>query len=214
MKSKMLKVLKEQYSNLGLSEEVLSSVASMVIVGLSDDADDAAIAARASESYVSDMLKTFQSNLDKARTNAKKKDDPQNKGKNKGEDVDDPDAEDADAPAWAKAMLAEQKKQNEALAARLEAIENADKTKSFDELVVRVGKELNLSGDLLGLCRSGLSPDMDETTVREKLGAAKKTLVDSGVKIEDGQQAANISEAKEKSERAEAAKWVNEHKVE
>ena len=69
MVKKMIEALKKRYSNLGLSEELLSKVAPIVVLGLSDDADEAAIDARASESYVSDMLKTMQSQLNALQAN-------------------------------------------------------------------------------------------------------------------------------------------------
>jgi hypothetical protein len=72
MKSKMFDALKKRYSNLGLSDEQLNLVVPMAILGLSDDADAASIDARASESYISDMLKNMQSQSDKIRSLEKK----------------------------------------------------------------------------------------------------------------------------------------------
>ena len=68
MVKKMIEALKKRYSNLGLSEEQLNLVAPMAILGLPETADEAAIDARASESYISDMLKNMQSQADKIRT--------------------------------------------------------------------------------------------------------------------------------------------------
>ena len=207
MVKKMIEALKKRYSNLGLSEEQLNLVAPMAILGLADDADEAAIDARVSESYISDMLKNMQSQADKIRTLEKRpKDEP--KPGNKGDEATDP------ALKEVLALLNEQKDANAAMQTRLEALEGKGKQKDFDALVSSIGKEIGLSGDLLDLCKSRLSSDMDETAVRDSLGAAKKTLIDSGVKIEEGQQKRTDSEkAKEEAIRKEAADWVKEHEI-
>lgn len=203
----MIEALKKRYSNLGLSEEQLKLVAPMAILGLSDDADEAAIDARASESYVSDMLKNMQSQADKIRTLEKKpKDEP--KPGNKGEETTDP------ALKEVLALLKEQKEANTAMQSRLDALEGKGKQKDFDALVASVGKELGLDGDLLDLCKKGLSSDMDEKAVRDSLGAAKKTLIEKGIKVEEGQQQRTSTEkAKEEADRKEAADWVKEHEI-
>ena len=68
----MTQKLKELYSNLGLPESILNSVAGAAVIGLGEDADDAAITARANEKGIADMLKAYQSHADKVRTDAKK----------------------------------------------------------------------------------------------------------------------------------------------
>ena len=72
MINKMTKKLKELHSNLGCPETILTSVAKVAITGLADDADDAAITARANDESIVDMLKAFQSHVDTVRTAAKK----------------------------------------------------------------------------------------------------------------------------------------------
>lgn len=206
----MIEALKKRYSNLGLSEELLSKVAPMVVLGLSDDADEAAIDARASESYVSDMLKTMQSQSDKVRTLEGKVKDLE--GKNKGEGTHN--HADEDKFDQVLKLLNEQKEANTAMQSRLDALEGKGKQKDFDALVASVGKELGLDGDLLDLCKARLSSDMDEKAVRDSLGAAKKTLIEKGIKVEEGQQQRTSTEkAKEEADRKEAADWVKEHEI-
>ena len=174
---KMTQKLKELHSNLGLPELVLNSVAEVAKIGLPEDADDAAITARASEKSIVDMLKAFQSHADSVRTNAKKA----NKGKNNAEDGESND----ETPSWFKSYMDSQSEVQQKLLDRIAVLESAKATEAFDAMVTRVGKELNLSGSMLDLCRTGLSSDMDEKTVKDKLGAAKKVLADNGVHFEE-----------------------------
>ena len=210
MKTKMFDALKKRYSNLGLSDDQFNLVVPMAILGLADDADDAAIAARASESYISDMLKNMQSQGDKIRTlEGQVKKDPKD---NKGGEPTQPTGNDKLDQVLS--LLNQQKEANEALTKRLEALEGAGKQKDFDSTVARIGKELGLKGDLLDLCKAKLSSDMDETAIRDSLGATKKMLIESGVKVEEGQQQRSSTEkAKEEAERKEAADWVKEHEI-
>lgn len=209
MKQKMLGELKSRYSNLGLSDDQFNLVVPMAVLGLADDADDAAIAARASESYISDMLRNMQSQSDKIRSLEKKpkgNGDDDNKG-GKHEPTGDGKLDEV------LSLLKSQKEANDALQKRLEALEGAGKQKDFDSMVARVGKELNLSPAMLDLCKAGLSSDMDETAVKNALGAKKKALVDEGVKFDDG-VGGHHRETQSEAERQEAEEWVKQHKVE
>lgn len=204
MLEKMLGALKARYSNLGLSEEVLKSVASMAIIGLDESADDAAIAARASEGYVSDSLKTLQSQFDKVRGEGKRSIKEEPKGE-KHEPIE------GGAMEEVLSLLKEQKAANESMRSRLDALENAGKVKSFDEMVSRVGKELKMSASILDLCKQGLSSDMDETAVRNALGAKKKALIDEGIKFDD--QSGHLSGTQTQAEQEEASQWVEHNKI-
>ena len=204
MKTKMLGELKSRYSNLGLSDDQFNLVLPMAILGLPDDADDAAIAARASESYISDMLKNMQSQSDKIRSLEKKKD--EQKSGNKG---DEPGSGKLDEVL---ALLKSQKEANDAMQARLDALEVAHKTKAFDELVASVGKELNLSASMLDLCKQGLSSDMNEKAVRDALGAKKKALMDEGVRFDDGVPG-HYTSSQTDAEKKAAEEWVKAHEV-
>lgn len=210
MVKKMIEALKKRYSNLGLSEEQLKLVAPMAILGLADDADEAAIDARASESYVSDMLKNMQSQADKIRSLEKNPKDKPAPKDNKG---DEPTNHDDGKLDEVLNLLKQQKEENDALKTRLDSLEGKGKQQDFDATVARIGKELGLNGDVLDLCKARLSSDMDEKTIRDSLGAAKKTLIDNGVKVEEGQQTPAYRAAKEEAERKEAADWVKEHEI-
>ena len=69
-----------------------------------------------------------------------------------------------------------------------------------------------MSADILDLCKQGLSSDMDETAVRNALGSRKKSLIDAGVKFDDG-QASHQSGTQTQAEQEEARQWVEQHKI-
>lgn len=198
---KMTQKLKELYSNLGLPESILNSVAGAAVIGLGEDADDAAITARANEKGIADMLKAYQSHADSVRTNAKKA----NKGKNNAEDGESND----ETPSWFKTYMDGQSEVQQKLLDRIAVLESAKATEAFDAVVARVGKELNLSGSMLDLCRTGLSSDMDEKTIKDKLGAAKKVLADNGVHFEE--KLSSTDESSRRQAEIEAARaWAKE----
>jgi hypothetical protein len=198
---KMTQKLKELYSNLGLPETILNSVAGAAVIGLGEDADDAAITARANEKGIADMLKAYQSHADSVRTNAKKA----IKGKNNADDGESND----ETPSWFKTYMNSQSEAQQKLLDRIAVLESAKATEAFDVMVSRVGKELNLSGSMLDLCKTGLSSDMDEKTIKDKLGAAKKVLADNGVHFEE--KLSSTDESSRRQAEIEAARaWAKE----
>lgn len=207
MVNKMFEALKKRNSNLGLSDEVLKQVASVAVIGLADDADETAIEARASESRISDMLKTLQSQFDKVRTDAVKGAKKDNKGVDEPRDGSDEKLDEI------LAALKNQRDANKQLQERLDALEGGRKEEKFNSLVEGVMKELKIPASLSDLCKKGLSADMDEKAVRDALGATKKVLADSGVKMEEGISITSKG-AQTEAEKQEADAWVQEHKVE
>jgi hypothetical protein len=179
----------------------LNSVAGAAVIGLGEDADDAAITARANEKGIADMLKAYQSHADSVRTSAKKA----NKGKNNAEDGESNE----ETPSWFKTYMDGQNEVQQKLLDRIAVLESAKVTEAFDAMVTRVGKELNLSGSMLDLCKTGLSSDMDEKTIKDKLGAAKKVLADNGVHFEE--KLSSTDESSRRQAEVEAARaWAKE----
>ena len=204
MINKMTQKLKELHSNLGCPETILTSVANVAIIGLADDADDAAITARANDKSIVDMLKAFQSHVDTVRTAAKKA----KPGKTTVDEPDDEPDDDDKTPKYVKDILDVIKKQGE----RIDAMENARKTENFDSMVARVAKDLGIDDAVLDLVKPGLSSDMSETAVKDKLGAAKKTLSERGATFTE-QLKTQASEAEIEAKRKDALEWVKEHEV-
>ena len=193
----MTQRLKESYSHLGLPESVLNSVAKVAIIGLAEDVSDEDFDARVSDSSIEEMLKGFQSHADRVR--GKKVKDV----KNKDVEVDDP--EDDDAPAWFKSYVDKSEADRKSLLDKITALEGAESAKKFDSLVSSIASELGLSSSMLDLVRPGLSSDMDETAIRNKLGATKKALIENGVKFEEKVDPSDTS--REASYREDARAW-------
>jgi hypothetical protein len=201
MLERMTQELKKLYSNLGLPESVLTSVASVAIMGMSEDSDDAALSARAGDEVISGMLKSFQSHADKVRTQARKAADDKNKEELSG-----------DVPSWFKDYVVHQEKAQSDLLAKITALEGAATIKDFNSMVVRIGKELGLSDSMLDLCRGGLSSDMEENAVRDKLGSFKKTLIENGVKFEE-RLSSQATASRTQAELEEARAWAKENSL-
>jgi len=204
MINKMTKKLKELHSNLGCPEAILTSVANVAIIGLADDADDAAITARANDKSIVDMLKAFQSHVDTVRTAAKKA----KHGKTTVDEPEDEPDNDDKTPKYVKDILDVLKQQGE----RIEAMENARKTENFDSMVARVAKDLGIDDAVLDLVKPGLSSDMSETAIKDKLGSVVKTLSERGAMFKES-LTPGASEANDEAQREAAKKWVKEHEV-
>ena len=201
LKEKMANKLKELYSNLGFSQEVLVSVSESAIVGLADDADDAAIEARAKG--FEGMLKAFQSNTEKRVTDAVTK----AKGDgNKGGDGHTQTVE--GEPEWFKTYRESQEAELKALKDQLDKVEGAGRQKSFDDMVAKHAKTLGLSGDLLDMAKATLSADMDEDAIMNALGKAKKTLMEAGARVGSEERTTQMTKTEEEKMRADAADWV------
>ena len=208
MIQKMTKKLKELYSNYGLPENVLTSVAAVAINGLDDACTDDQLTERAKDSSVVDFLKSLQSHSDKIRTDALKA----AKGKTKDVEDPDPDKNKGEIPDYIQRLLDQQEKDRKELADRLAAIESANKTKDFDSMVSRLANEMGIDSVVLDLVKPGLSSDMDESAIKDKLGAAKKALSERGAKFKE-QLTQQTSEAELQAQREDARKWVKEHEV-
>ena len=184
LKEKVTNRLKEQYSNLGFPQDVLTSVVGVAVIGLPEDATDEAIAERVKS--VEPMLKSFQSNVDKRVSEAKKAAEEAAKG---GKSQDEKPVDNANGePEWFKVYRSNQK--------------------SCDEKVAVAAKKFGLKGDFLVLAKASLSPDMDATALENKLGAIKKILMESGAKLGSEERSVTMTKTEEDAARAEAAEWV------
>ena len=199
MKEKILKGLKETYSNLGLSEEVLSGYAELVAVGVPADADEAKVSevVKGAEGY----LKTIQGFKDRSVTDALK---DKNKGGKETKTVEEP--EPSDEMKRVLDLLEAQSKANQEMATRITELEGKSKQTTHDELVGRIAGELNLSGDALDLAKAKLSIGMSEKEIRDSLGATKQTLIKLGMSSEGGTPQVLVQE--EEAARKEAEEWV------
>lgn len=211
LREKMANLLKEQYSNLGSPQEVLNCVAGMAIVGLSEDAADEIIAERIKSA--GDMLRAFQSNADKRVSDAIKATKESVKGGNVADPKESAVASNEDSePSWFAKYREERARENAEIQAKIAELEGTNARKSFDERVNSAAKAVGLKGDLLVLAKANLSPDMDDAALTNKLGAIKKTLIESGAKVGSEERNAIAKKTKEAAERAKAREWVNQYK--
>lgn len=211
LREKMANLLKEQYSNLGSPQDVLNCVAGMAIVGLPEDAAEEVIAERINSA--GDMLRAFQSNADKRVSDAIKA----TKEGIKGGKVADPNdgvdnSNGKEEPSWLSEFREENTRVLAELQAKIAALEGTNARKSFDERVNSAAKAVGLKGDLLVLAKANLSPDMDDATIANKLGAIKKTLIESGAKVGSEERNTVAQKTREEALRAEEREWVKQQK--
>lgn len=204
LKEKVTNRLKEQYSNLGFPQDVLTSVVGVAVIGLPEDATDDVIAERVKS--VEPMLKSFQSNVDKRVSEAKKAAEETAKGGKSQEEkpVDNANGE----PEWFKVYREKSEQEKKELQEKIDRLVGESNQKSFDEKVAVAAKKVGLKGDLLALAKASLSPDMDSTVLENKLGAIKKTLMESGAKLGSEERSSTMTKTEEDAARAEAAEWV------
>ncbi|GEM_PF-1291219 len=204
LKEKVTNRLKEQYSNLGFPQDVLTSVVGVAVIGLPEDATDEAIAERVKS--VEPMLKSFQSNVDKRVSEAKKAAEEAAKG---GKSQDEKPVDNANGePEWFKVYRENSEQEKRELQDKIDRLVGESNQKSFDEKVAVAAKKVGLKGDLLVLAKASLSPDMDATALENKLGAIKKILMESGAKLGSEERSVTMTKTEEDAARAEAAEWV------
>lgn len=193
LSSRLLDMLKEHYSDLGFSQEVMKSVAEVCSVGLSDESSDEELSAQVTK--YSPMLRAFQRYSDRRVTDVQRSLEERNKGKGNGE---------GDEPSWFASYRASVEAEQSALREKISALESAKKDESFNQLVSSIASELGLS-DVLELVSSNLSSDMDESAIRSALGRSKQLLSEHGAKFDERGKRVSTSE---ESAREAAREWA------
>lgn len=191
LSSRLLDMLKEHYSDLGFSQEVMKSVAEVCSVGLSDESSDEELSAQVTK--YSPMLREFQRYSDRRVTDVQRSLEERNKGKGNG-----------DEPSWFASYRASVEAEQSALREKISALESAKKDESFNQLVSSIASELGLS-DVLELVSSNLSSDMDESAIRSALGRSKQLLSEHGAKFDERGKRVSTSE---ESAREAAREWA------
>lgn len=201
MKEKYLELLKKKYSNLGLSQDVLNLYAERLSKSTDEGVEDSVLESNVAE--LEPILKAIQSYGDKRATKA-----AQGKGKGEGEPSNPDDNVPGDAPDWFKQYMSAQAEKESALKEQIESLKAQQTTASFDAIVLRVGKELKLEGDMLELAKAKLSADMDENAIRASLGATKELLIKHGAMRDADDTTYHVSEESAMAE--EAKTWLDE----
>lgn len=201
MKEKIFQQLKQKYANLGLTEEVLRSVAeSLDAMGVvTDDNLETVIAGQGT------MLKSYQSSLDKVRTEGasykKELEDLKSKG---GGQKTNPN--ETGEPDWFKKYREEQEEKIKTLTTAHEAAQAEKARTERKNLILSKAKNLKISQERIDE-GFAISDEMDEAAIDTYLAKVKKNEVAKG--LEEGSPAFRLS-GQEKNSKELAKEWASQ----
>ena len=175
MKEKIFNQLKQDFSKLGLSDEILQSVASSLdAMGLITD-DNLATIIKGQES----MLKSYQSNFDRLRTEGAtyKKELEELKAKGSGGNQQQPANEE---PEWFTRYKQEQEKRISELMTENQSAKAEQARTARNNLILSKAKELKISKERIeeGFA---ISDDMDEAAITNYLSKVRQNEVAKGL---------------------------------
>ena len=187
MKEKIYNQLKQEFSKLGLSDELLQSVAaSLDSTGLVTD-ENLATVVKGQEN----MLKSYQSNLDKLRTEGagfkKELEELKAKGGKGGGQQQQPED---DMPEWFTKYKEEQDKKLGELIAENEKFKAEKARGERNAMILAKAKELKISKSRIDE-GFAIPDDMDEAGITSYLSKVKKNEVAKG--LEDKSSAFSLS---------------------
>ena len=198
MKEKLFNALKQKYSNLGLSDETLQSVAeSLANTGLVTDEN--------LDTVEEIMLKGFQSRFDRMRTeNANYKKEIETLKGSGGDPKKTEPKDENEEPGWFKAYREEQEEKINALTAENEKAKEEKAKADRKDLILKKAKELKISQERIdeGFL---ISDDMDEKAIGEYLAKVKSN--EAAKSLED-RSPFSLSSTAEESKR-EAEEWAD-----
>lgn len=200
MKEKIYNQLKQEFSKLGLSDELLQSVAASIdLTGLVTD-ENLATVVKGQEN----MLKSYQSNLDKLRTEGagfkKELEELRARGGKGGGQQQQPD----EMPEWFNKYREEQEKKINAIIAENEKFKAEKARGERNAMILAKAKELKISKSRI---EEGFAipDDMDEAGITSYLSKVKKNEVAKG--LEDRSSAFSLSTPEEQGKEL-AKEWA------
>ena len=201
MKEKIYNQLKQEFSKLGLSDELLQSVAaSLDSTGLVTD-ENLATVVKGQEN----MLKSYQSNLDKLRTEGagfkKELEELKAKGGKGGGQQQQPEA---DMPEWFTKYKEEQDKKLGELIAENEKFKAEKARGERNAMILAKAKELKISKSRIDE-GFAIPDDMDEAGITSYLSRVKKNEVAKG--LEDRSSAFSLSTPEDQGKEL-ASEWA------
>lgn len=200
MKDKIFQQLKQKYSNLGLAEDVLKSVAeSLVATGIVNDENlDTVVAGQGV------MLKSYQSSIDKVRTEGAnwKRELDELKGKGGGQQQQPGKDEE---PEWFKKYRKEQEDKISALTTANEQAKAEKARAERNNLILNTAKKLKISQERIDE-GFAIADDLDEAGIETYLAKVKKNEVAKG--LEEGSSAFTLSNQAENSKEL-AKEWAS-----
>lgn len=185
MKEKIFNQLKQDFSKLGLSDEVLQSVASSLdATGLITD-DNLVTVVKGQEG----MLKSYQSNFDRLRTEsaAYRKELEELKAKGGGGGQQQPANEE---PEWFVRYKQEQEEKIQSLIAENQSAKAEQARTIRNNLILSKAKELKISKERIDE-GFAISDDMDEAAIENYLSKVRQNEVAKG--LEDKGSAFSLS---------------------
>lgn len=199
MKEKIFQQLKQKYANLGLTEEVLQSVAeSLNATGIVTDENlETVIAGQGT------MLKSYQSSLDKVRTESANYKKELEDLKSKGGGTNPNQKEE---PDWFKKYREEQEEKIKALTTAQETAKAEKARAERNNLILSKAKRLKISQERIDE-GFAISDEMDEAAIDTYLAKVKKNEVAKG--LEEGSSAFRLSGSEENSKEA-AKEWASQ----
>lgn len=201
MKDKIFQQLKQKYSNLGLTEEVLQSVAeSLSATGIVTDENlETVIAGQGT------MLKSYQSSLDKVRTEGANYKKELEDLKSKGGGTK-PNPKEMEEPDWFKKYREEQEEKIKVLTTAQEAAKAEKARAERNNLILSKAKSLKISQERIDE-GFAITDDMDEVAIDTYLAKVKKNEVAKG--LEEGSPAFRLSGQEENSKEL-AKEWASQ----
>lgn len=200
MKDKIFQQLKQKYSNLGLAEDVLKSVAeSLAATGIVNDENlDTVVAGQGV------MLKSYQSSIDKVRTEGAnwKRELDELKGKGGGQQQQPGKDEE---PEWFKKYRKEQEDKISALTTANEQAKAEKARAERNNLILNTAKKLKISQERIDE-GFAIADDLDEAGIETYLAKVKKNEVAKG--LEEGSSAFTLSNQAENSKEL-AKEWAS-----
>lgn len=200
MKDKIFQQLKQKYSNLGLAEDVLKSVAeSLAATGIVNDENlDTVVAGQGV------MLKSYQSSIDKVRTEGAnwKRELDELKGKGGGQQQQ---PEKDEEPEWFKKYRKEQEEKISALTTANEQAKAEKARAERNNLILNTAKKLKISQERIDE-GFAIADDLDEAGIETYLAKVKKNEVAKG--LEEGSSAFTLSNQAENSKEL-AKEWAS-----
>ena len=200
MKDKIFQQLKQKYSNLGLAEDVLKSVAeSLAATGIVNDENlDTVVAGQGV------MLKSYQSSIDKVRTEGAnwKRELDELKGKGGGQQQQPGKDEE---PEWFKKYREEQEEKISALTTANEQAKAEKARAERNNLILNTAKKLKISQERIDE-GFAIADDLDEAGIETYLAKVKKNEVAKG--LEEGSSAFTLSNQAENSKEL-AKEWAS-----
>lgn len=201
MKEKIFQQLKQKYANLGLAEDVLQSVAeSLNATGIVTDENLETVIAGQGV-----MLKSYQSSLDKVRTEGANYKRELEDLKSKGGGTK-PNPKETEEPDWFKKYREEQEEKIKSLTTAHEAAQAEKARTERKNLILSKAKNLKISPERIDE-GFAITDDMDETAIDTYLAKVKKNEVAKG--LEEGSSAFRLSGQEENSKEA-AKEWASQ----